>query len=1040
MARGLKHRLARRGQICALAGARQGERNTVKRYLRALGIVALIGLIQACKVEVVEGDAKMDGTKSTPTDNTTTAEPTARGPSGMQLTNKVKAGTGFTSPEFTEGPELDQSKAALRALQEADIVQVAGNRLYTMSTAAGLSVIDLTAPDSLTLIGQYKLTATPFEMFVRGNTVIALLRDVPAEPAATTTATGTGGTAATIATDDDEDARYSRTTTSRIVALDATNPNAIRELSGVNVPGSISEGRILSNILYVASYEDLGCYSCNPTPTTTVVSLDVTDPAALRQVDREQFAEVQTSDGWSKHSVEINDNRMYISGFAAAGTTTTTTGVGGAVNTIDTASTTNSIIQVIDIADTTGNMQLGATVPVQGAIFSRWQMDEHLGILRVISQPSDWETQSPVVQTFTITNSSTITPLGRTTLTIPSGEKLYSVRFDGTRAFAITYVRTDPLFAIDLSDPASPRQVGELQIPGFVYHMEIRNDRIYALGFEVGNTTGGMHVSLFDVANLAAPRMLRRVNFGPIWSSNSALTIDRYLPENENRIHQVFKVLDDLGMILVPYNGWSERNAGCGTYQSAVQIVDFTRDDLVLRGAAPTEGAIRRALIHGERLIGVSEQHVDSFNLADRNTPTRVAHLPLTFRAHRTIPIGNRVMRVRADYWTHVAEADIVDLANVESNVSAGTLNLAGQIHTDTTSCQYHDDTPFMRAPVFAFGANHAALVVVRPDTADPTLNVTELLVLDVSGAVPAVASRLTLDFEPIDTGLGSGVAKIGETLVIQRPGDTIVGNSQDIALEVIDMTDPAHPRQGTPMVRPAVWGTTGLFAEGTSAASGNYTVGADERVNYFVDNVSFAAPAAPVAVAPLSVPGLLLGRAGENYVTVNFLWAPDATKDQTTCANSGGDYETTTRTCWMPTRPLSLVSGAGGTATTLSSGRIDSGLEIFAALNGQNRVFLPATNSDEEKAVFVIGFDNDQLVTSTAAASYQFESPVVRGTDLYYLDYYRLRRVDASSAASAVVRDVTTLNGREPNHLSISGNTALISFPDSGIQAVTLP
>ena len=138
----------------------------MKRYLWALGVVAMVWMVQGCKI--VAEDKKQDGT--TPD---TSAEATARGPSGVQLTNQPKAGTGFASPEFTEGPKLDQSKDALRALQEADIVQVAGNRLYTMSKAAGLSVIDLTAPDSLTLIGQYKMTATPFEMFVGGNTVIA---------------------------------------------------------------------------------------------------------------------------------------------------------------------------------------------------------------------------------------------------------------------------------------------------------------------------------------------------------------------------------------------------------------------------------------------------------------------------------------------------------------------------------------------------------------------------------------------------------------------------------------------------------------------------------------------------------------------------------------------------------------------------------------------------------------------------------------------------------------------------------------------------
>jgi hypothetical protein len=333
-------------------------------------------------------------------------------------------------------------------------------------------------------------------------------------------------------------------------------------------------------------------------------------------------------------------------------------------------------------------------------------------------------------------------------------------------------------------------------------------------------------------------------------------------------------------------------------------------------------------------------------------------------------------------------------------------------------------------------------LVAVRPDTADASINVTELLVLDVSGAVPTVASRLTLDYEPIDTGLGSGIAKIGETLVIQRPGDNIVGTAQDIVLETIDMTDPTHPRAGTGLVRPVASGTTGLYVDTTSAASGYYTLGTDQRPSYFVDNVSFATPAAPAPSAPVSVPGLLLGRSGENYVTVNFLWAPDSTKkSQTTCASAGGDYEATTRTCWMPTRPLALVSATGGMATTLATGNIDTGLEINAALTGENRIFLPSTNSNDQKAVFVIGVSDNTLQTSTALASYySLTSPVVRGTDLYYLDYYSLQRVDASSPANAVNKQVATLNGRQPNHLSISGNTAIVSFPDAGIQAVTLP
>jgi hypothetical protein len=944
----------------------------------------LVLSIQGCKVESAKDD---DTGKETPTDAS------SRGPNGVELTKDATTGTGFATPEFTEGPTLDQSKAGLRALQEADIVQVAGNRLYTMSKAAGLSVIDLSVADKLTLIGQYRMTSTPFEMFVRGDTVIALLRDVPAN-------TGT-------ASDN----------VSRIVALDATTPTAIRELSGVDVPGQISEGRLLDNVLYAASYESDNCYDCNETATTTVVSVDVSNLANLRQVDREEFSEIEQSDGWSKHSVEINDNRLYVSGFENA---------------------TTSSIQVIDISDTTGNMQLGAKVPVQGAIFSRWQIDEFQNVLRVISQPADWETQQPTVQTFTITNSSTITPLGSANLTIPSHEKLRSVRFDGTRAFAITYVKTDPLFTIDLSDPANPKQAGELQMPGFVYHMEVRDDRIYAMGFEAENDVGGIHVSLFNVADLAKPTLVKRVSFGPTWPSNWYMTIENYLPENENRIHQVFKVLDDLGLILVPYQGWSEQTEGCGTYQSAVQLVDFTKDDLVLRGAAPTEGAIRRALIHNDRLIGVSEQHVDSFNLANKDTPTRVAHLPLTLRAHRTIPIGDRVMRIRADWWTHVTEADIVRLTDVESAMSAGTLNLAAEVNRDATSCEYHNDTPFKNAPAFSFGDNYVALAVVRPDTTDASINVTDVLVLDVSGTVPAIAGQVTLDYEPISTGLGVGVTKVGEALVVQRAGDNVKGDSQDIVLEVIDMTDPTHPRERNELTRPFAWGTTGLYVSGTDSASGYYTQDADDNVSFFMDRVSFADAANPSASEPVNVPGLLLGRMGDNFATVDFLWTPDNAKNGSECADAGGDYESSSRTCWMPSRPLKLVSIKDNTATTLATGELNSNLEVFAALDGNNRVFLPATR-DGDKVVFVMGSNDNTLNTSVVSAGYSFNSPVISGTSLYYLDYATLRQVDAASPAHATETSVAPLNAGNPNHLSVSGNTAIVSYPEAGIQAITL-
>jgi uncharacterized secreted protein with C-terminal beta-propeller domain len=50
---------------------------------------------------------------------------------------------------------------------------------------------------------------------------------------------------------------------------------------------------------------------------------------------------------------------------------------------------------------------------------------------------------------------------------LAKGERIYSSRFIGDRGFVVTFRQVDPLYTFDLSNPAAPRKVGELKIPGF---------------------------------------------------------------------------------------------------------------------------------------------------------------------------------------------------------------------------------------------------------------------------------------------------------------------------------------------------------------------------------------------------------------------------------------------------------------------------------------------------------------------------------------------------------------------------------------------
>ncbi|MDE6035427.1 MAG: beta-propeller domain-containing protein [Ruminococcus sp.] len=80
-------------------------------------------------------------------------------------------------------------------------------------------------------------------------------------------------------------------------------------------------------------------------------------------------------------------------------------------------------------------------------------------------------------------------------------EEIKSVKFSGDMAYVVTYEQTDPLFAIDLSDPTNPTILDEFKILGYSTYMQEWNDGLL-LGFGVnadenGKETG-IKLTMFD--------------------------------------------------------------------------------------------------------------------------------------------------------------------------------------------------------------------------------------------------------------------------------------------------------------------------------------------------------------------------------------------------------------------------------------------------------------------------------------------------------------------------------------------------------------
>ncbi len=107
---------------------------------------------------------------------------------------------------------------------------------------------------------------------------------------------------------------------------------------------------------------------------------------------------------------------------------------------------------------------------------------------------------------------------------VAPGERIYSVRFMGSRAYMVTFKNTDPLFAIDLSQPSEPKILGELKIPGFSNYLHPYDDK-HIIGFGMDTETikeagveryitKGIKIALFDVSDMKNPRQLYTATIG----------------------------------------------------------------------------------------------------------------------------------------------------------------------------------------------------------------------------------------------------------------------------------------------------------------------------------------------------------------------------------------------------------------------------------------------------------------------------------------------------------------------------------------------
>lgn len=560
----------------------------------------------------------------------------------------------------TMAPTADASRtadpAATRDVVESDIWRIDGDTLYFFNQYAGLQVIDVSAPDSPKLLGAYPAAGAGEDMYLLSSNKVALLtRDMCA---------------------------YGSDTESAVVLLNVKN-GLPEPMGQVPMAGSLRDSRLVGTALYTVADR----YRVTTQTTNTVwewgcevSSIDLSDPSTPITRNRVWLA------GYG-NAVYATDQYLFVAAPQPGANSLTT-------------------VHVFDISNPDGTMVEVAAIPVDGTVKDKFKMNLNGAVFSVVTE--NWsKTQETRVTTYSLSDPKNPVRLG--SVKIIERETLFATRFAGNLLYAVTFLRVDPLWVIDLSSPEAPQKVGELEIPGWSSYIYPWGDRLITIGVDTTENLRRAAVQLFDVHDPAKPALLSKVLLG-----------DKYSYSEANENEKAFGILPDDKLILVPLYTYGTNGSLAG-----VQLVDLEHDSLRKRGFLEQPMAARRATVHRDRILSLTGRELLAVDASNRDKPSVTGRVALSWQVDHVLLSGNYLIEISLATGSEPARLRVTEAENplhVLSIADLGKEQISGAelknnrlylFQTRGTEILY-DQTTW--TPI---GTNDAAHMLTVFDTAD---------------------------------------------------------------------------------------------------------------------------------------------------------------------------------------------------------------------------------------------------------------------------------------------------------------------------------
>ena len=320
-----------------------------------------------------------------------------------------------------------------------------------------------------------------------------------------------------------------------------------------------------------------------------------------------------------------------------------------------------SVIHKISIDEL--DVKYVASGEVEGHVLNQFSMDEHEGNFRIATTSGDVWGGDSKNNIFVLDEDMEL--IG-SLKGLASGEKIYSARFMGDRAYLVTFKKVDPFFVIDLSNPEEPEVLGYLKIPGYSDYLHVYDENhIIGIGKntveaaeELKEQRGldfawyqGIKISLFDVSDVENPKEVAKLEIGDRGTESFAL-----------HDHKAFLFDKEKNLLVIPitlaeideskYAGEIPPTAYGEVVWQGAYVLNIDEDEISVRGKVThsedtdeterwswyySKFVVQRALYMDDVLYTISKGMIKANDLDDLDDLDEINSVDLPYEEERQV-------------------------------------------------------------------------------------------------------------------------------------------------------------------------------------------------------------------------------------------------------------------------------------------------------------------------------------------------------------------------------------------------------------------